>query len=301
MRRAAALLRERLLEGLHEVNDLNFRSLLGRLRDVLAVHLVLNELELPVAHFVCVLGGVELVARALLDELDGELDLVLFRRQVRDGHLVERFQLVCVVQLFERQPVAQRAHQLERPDWCVLDLDPKDAPFRDVVRVARALRALCDEIALPHYVKTTGSTGLHVLIPLGRQLTYEQCRTFANLLAKVVAARVPEIATLERVISQREGKVYLDWLQNRRGQLIVAPFSVRPVPGARVSAPLFWRDVTARLSLDRYTITTVPARMKKLKEDPMRGVLEDKPDLVAALENLQDRLDSKRRAARGKR
>lgn len=183
-----------------------------------------------------------------------------------------------------------RVGSLEQPDWCIIDLDPKDAPFGDVIRVAQALHDLCDDIELPHYVKTSGSTGLHVLVPLGRLVTYEQCRSLAQLLARVVVNALPEIATLERVISEREGKVYLDWLQNRRGQLLVAPYCVRPLPGAPVSTPLRWDEVRDGLEMGRFTIKTVPARLDALGEDPMRPLLSDKPDLLAVLARLQAKL-----------
>lgn len=185
---------------------------------------------------------------------------------------------------------SSRVGALERPDWCILDLDPKGAPFRDVITVARALRELCNEIELPCYVKTSGSSGLHVLLPLGRQCTHEQSRTLGGLLARVIVHRVPKVATIARVISQREGKVYLDYLQNGYGKLLVAPFSVRPLPGAPVSTPLEWREVKKGLDIRRFTIKTVPTRMKRKKTDPLAGVLEDKPDLLAALERLQERL-----------
>jgi bifunctional non-homologous end joining protein LigD len=165
---------------------------------------------------------------------------------------------------------------LEAPDWCILDLDPKDAPFTDVVTVAKAVKALCDDIGLPTGIKTSGSTGLHVLIPLGRQCTYEQSRTLGGLLARVIAAELPEIATVTRQVQKRGGKVYLDYVQNGHGRLLVAP--------------LKWSEVTPKLDIKKFTIKTAPARMKKLGDDPLRAVLEHKPDLVHALEQLHDRL-----------
>jgi bifunctional non-homologous end joining protein LigD len=183
-----------------------------------------------------------------------------------------------------------RVASLEQPDWCILDLDPKEAPFRHVVTVAREIRALCDDIELPCFIKTSGSTGLHVLLPLGRQCTYEQCRSLGGLLARVIAAQLPDIATTTRQVGKRGARVYLDWLQNGHGQLLVAPFSVRPLPGAPVSMPLAWSEVTPKLDIRKFTIANAPARMKKLKEDPLRPVLDLKPDLVSALERLHARL-----------
>jgi bifunctional non-homologous end joining protein LigD len=184
-----------------------------------------------------------------------------------------------------------RTESLARPDWCLLDLDPKDAPFEHVVEVALFLHELCDVIGLPHYVKTSGSTGLHVLVPLGRRMTYEQSRLLGQLMAHVTAAELSDIATVERVIEKRAGKVYVDFLQNRHGQLMAAPFAVRPKPGATVSAPLAWEEVGPGLSLGDYTIRTVPVRMEsKEAGDPMRPVLAGNPDLLGALERLQKRL-----------
>jgi bifunctional non-homologous end joining protein LigD len=185
---------------------------------------------------------------------------------------------------------SSRVASLETPDWCILDLDPKDAPFTDVVTVAKEVKSLCDDIGLPTGIKTSGSTGLHVLIPLGRQCTYEQSRTLAGLLARVIAARLPEIATVTRQVQKRGGKVYLDYVQNGHGRLLVAPFSVRPLPGAPVSTPMAWPEVTPALDIHAFTIRTVPARMKRLKGDPLLPVLGETPDLVEALARLQGQL-----------
>jgi bifunctional non-homologous end joining protein LigD len=185
---------------------------------------------------------------------------------------------------------ASRAPTLERPDWCVLDLDPKGAPFEHVVEVAKGLKALCDRIDLPVMVKSTGSSGLHLMIPLGRQCTHEQSRSLGELLARCIVDRLPEIATIARQVSQRDGKVYVDYLQNGSGKLIVSPFCVRALPGAPVSAPLAWREVTKKLDIRRHTIRNVPERMRKLGADPLAPVLELAPDLGAALERLMQEL-----------
>ncbi len=185
---------------------------------------------------------------------------------------------------------ASRLPDLERPDWCILDLDPKEAPFSDVVEVARAAKRVCDDLDLPAYVKTSGSSGLHVLVPLGKQLTHDQSKVLAQLIARVIVAEVPDIATIVRNPRKREGKVYVDFLQNGWGKLLVAPYSARPVPGATVSAPLRWGEVNAKLDLGRFTIRSVPRRVRALKEDPMLDVLRVRPDLAGALARLQERL-----------
>jgi bifunctional non-homologous end joining protein LigD len=183
---------------------------------------------------------------------------------------------------------ASRIPSLERPDWLVLDLDPKGAPFTDVVRVALALRRILDRLELPSYVKTSGATGLHILLPLGARYTYEQGRTFARLLAILAVEAEPDISTVARPLRARGGKVYIDFGQNGYGQTIVAPYSLRPLPGAPASCPLEWREVTARLDPARFTLRTLPARFAR-RDDPLRPVLGDGIDLTAALERIEAR------------
>lgn len=186
-----------------------------------------------------------------------------------------------------------RASSLEHPDWLVLDLDPKGAPFTDVVRVARALRRILDELELASFVKTSGATGLHILLPLGARYTWEETRTFARLLATLGIEATPDIATMARPLRERAGKVYIDWLQNVQGQTIAAPFSVRPLPGATVSCPLRWDEVTARLDPRRFTIATVPKRFARTN-DPVAPVLGSAVDIPAALRRLERRVARRR-------
>ena len=183
---------------------------------------------------------------------------------------------------------SSRLHQLGQPDWCILDLDPKDAPFEDVIEIALAIRRLCRQIELPCFVKTSGSSGLHVLLPLGGACTYEQSRSLGQLIAQIICRQLPEIATVTRNPERRGGKVYIDFVQNGRGRLLVAPFSVRPLPAAPVSTPLRWSEVKPGLDLRDHNIRTVPKRLRKLKTDPLRGVLTETPDLLAALRHLSE-------------
>jgi bifunctional non-homologous end joining protein LigD len=175
------------------------------------------------------------------------------------------------------------------PDWCIIDLDPKEAPFRDVVQVAQVTKELCDDIALPAFIKTSGSSGLHIMIPMGRQVTHEQSRMFGELIARAVVKLAPEIATVERMPAKRGGKVYVDYLQNGSGKLLVAPYSVRPLPGAPVSTPLEWQEVNDKLDIRSFTIRTMAKRLERQRTDPLRAVLSLSPDLVTALSNLQRR------------
>ncbi|HEV8509549.1 MAG TPA: DNA ligase D [Gemmatimonadales bacterium] len=183
-----------------------------------------------------------------------------------------------------------RIHDLTRPDWCLIDLDPKDAPFAHVITLAQTMKTLCDEVKMPAFIKTTGKSGLHVMLPLGRQLTYAQCLQLAMLFARLVTDQHPDIATTARTISKREGKVYVDAFQNRAGQLMVAPYSVRPSSGAPVSMPIEWDEVNAKLHNSNFTIANALKRMEKLGHDPVAPVLEVKPDLVGVLERLNERV-----------
>ena len=181
-----------------------------------------------------------------------------------------------------------RLSGLDHPDWLVLDLDPKGAPFTDVVKVARALHKILDELELPSYVKTSGATGLHILLPLGARYDHEIVRTFARLLAVMGVEAEPAISTIARPLHSRGGKVYIDFGQNGRGQTIVAPFSARPLPGAPVSCPLRWDEVNARLDPSRFTIKTAPPRFAQ-QGDPLAPVLAGHVDVAAALRKLERR------------
>ncbi|MCZ6714740.1 MAG: DNA ligase D [Deltaproteobacteria bacterium] len=182
-----------------------------------------------------------------------------------------------------------RRGELDRPDWLILDLDPKAAPFRHVVEVARHIHRLLDELGAANFVKTSGQDGLHVLVPLGARLEHKDARTLGEVLARAVCAELPEIATIARPRAARGGKVYVDYLQNGRGKLIAAPFSVRPRPHAPVSTPLSWSQVSVRLDPARWTIKTALPRIKR-SGDPLSAVLGEPVNVEALLGGLTERL-----------
>lgn len=184
---------------------------------------------------------------------------------------------------------SSRLGSLDRPDWLILDLDPKGAPFTDVVKVARALHQILRELTIANYVKTSGGTGLHILVPLGARYTHDESRTFGRLLALLGVEAAPEIATIARPLRARGGKVYIDFAQNGHGRTIVAPYSVRPLPGAPASCPLRWDEVTQRLHPARLTITTIPKHFKKIP-DPLAPILTDSLDMAAAIKRIERRL-----------
>ncbi len=182
-----------------------------------------------------------------------------------------------------------RRGSLEQPDWLILDLDPKGAPFTDVVTIARHIHRLLDELDAPHFAKTSGQDGLHVLLPLGGQLDHGQAKSLGEVLARVVAAELPEISTIARPLAARGQRVYVDYLQNGRGKLIASPFSVRPRPGAPVSTPLRWTQVTARLDPGRFGIKNAVREMER-HGDPMQPLLDTSLDVARLLERLGERL-----------
>lgn len=183
---------------------------------------------------------------------------------------------------------ASRVGSLQHPDWCVIDLDPKSAPFRHVLTLARAFRTLCTSIQWKSYIKTTGSTGLHILLPLAGQCTHEQARLLAELLSRIVAKKFPKIATLARPLEKRRGRVYLDFGQNGHGKTIVSPYSVRPIEGAPISMPLSWAEITPRLTPRAFTIANGITKLKRQRREPLLQILNDVPDLVAILGRLTE-------------
>ena len=182
-----------------------------------------------------------------------------------------------------------RITDLEHPDWCVLDLDPKDAPFAHVVEIAKAIEELLGEIDLPGFLKTSGASGLHILLPLARQLTHGQARTLGELLARVIVVRRGDIATIARVVRQRDSKVYVDFMQNGHGQLLVAPFSARAEVAACVSMPIEWSELDDRLRNSNHHLKNAIDRLERVG-DPMAPLLDTTPDLDRALGLLGERL-----------
>ncbi len=214
----------------------------------------------------------------------------------RDGELVPHHviddleTLLYVVNLgsIDLHPWLSRTASLDAPDWAVLDLDPKSAPFPHVVRIARAAGRLLRGIGLRPLVKTSGKSGLHVFVPLRPGYTYDQSRMFVEAVARVLTRELADVATIERLPDRREGKVYLDFLQNRRGQTVVPPYCVRPVRGATVSTPLAWDELEdGDLSPQRFTLQTVPGRIAA-HGDLFRPALEDRQDLLPAIDALGD-------------
>ena len=133
----------------------------------------------------------------------------------------------------EINPWNSRISKPDNPDWIVIDLDPEDIPFSEVIKTANTVRKVFEELEIESYPKTSGSRGIHIYIPLAAKYDYEIARTFAQLIAQRVHDRLPDITSIVRSPSKRQKKVYLDYLQNSKGQTLAAPYSLRPKPGAK--------------------------------------------------------------------
>jgi bifunctional non-homologous end joining protein LigD len=185
-------------------------------------------------------------------------------------------------------PWLSRVGTFYQPDYAVIDLDPKDAPWQHVVRIARAAGKLLRGIGLRPLLKTSGKTGMHVFVPLIGGYTYDHSKMFCEAVARVLVRELPDIATVERMPQNRDGKVYVDFLQNRKSQTIVPPYSVRPVRAASVSAPLRWDELEdSDLTPQKFTIHTMPPRVEEVG-DLFQKALTDKQDLMPAIAALED-------------
>jgi bifunctional non-homologous end joining protein LigD len=164
----------------------------------------------------------------------------------------------------EQHPWHSTVKRLDKPDWIAIDLDPKKAPWENVLQVALVVKEVADEIGLKAFPKTSGSSGIHIYVPLKPTNEYDKVGEFARLFASEVAQRAPQIATVERTIAKRKStQVYVDWMQNARGKSLAAVFTARAKPKATVSMPLTWAQVAKGVKIDDFTITNVPQLLKK--------------------------------------
>jgi bifunctional non-homologous end joining protein LigD len=164
----------------------------------------------------------------------------------------------------EQHPWHSTLKHLDKPDYLMLDLDPKQAPWQNVLDVALVCKEVFDEVGLPAFPKTSGSSGIHVYLPLKPKHDYRKVAAVAEALAAEVARRAPNIATIQRSLAKRQKQqVYVDAMQNARGKTIAAVFSARAKPGATVSMPLTWKQIEKGMKISDFTIKNVPALIKK--------------------------------------
>lgn len=164
----------------------------------------------------------------------------------------------------EMNPWNSRVQSEDNPDWCVIDLDPDKNSFEQVIQCAQVTRQILDSLGVASYCKTSGSTGLHIYMPLGAKYTYETSREFGRAIATLIHRELPGFTSIERLKAKRGGKMYIDFLQNRPQATLAAPYSVRPKPGATVSMPLFWDEVKKGLKIANFTIYNAVDRIKEI-------------------------------------
>ncbi len=186
----------------------------------------------------------------------------------------------------EINPWFSRIESPDNPDYCVIDLDPDKNTFDQVIEVALEVKKVLDAIGVPSFCKTSGSTGMHIYIPMGAKYTYEQTQTFAHLIVGIVHKQIPGYTSLERMVAKRGGKMYLDFLQNRPGATIAGPYSLRPKPGATVSMPLDWDEVKPGLTMRDFTIFNAIDRLRSTG-DLFKEVLGKGVDLDKAIKRTQ--------------
>lgn len=186
----------------------------------------------------------------------------------------------------EMNPWSSRTQAPDSPDWCIIDLDPdKKNTFDQVVEAALVTRQVLDGIGVKSYCKTSGSTGLHIYIPLGAKYTYEDSKEFARAVVTKVHSLIPAFTSIERKVSDRNGKMYLDFLQNRPQATVAAAYSLRPKPGASVSMPLHWDEVKKGLKITDFNIRNAIPRLQE-QGDLFQGVLGKGIDIGKALKKL---------------
>lgn len=217
---------------------------------------------------------------AILSESTGEhVDYIICNNKATLLYLAN---LGCI----EINPWHSTVGDLEHPDYMIMDLDPADKnTFDQVIDTAKAIKEVLDKAGATTFVKTSGSTGLHIYVPLGGKYTYEQSNAFAEIVATQAQALVPEFTSLERSIKKRGNNIYIDFMQNNIGQTVAAPYSLRPKPHAPVSTPLDWKEVKPGLTIEQFNITNTFKRLEK-KGDLFAGLLTKKTDMAKALKKL---------------
>jgi bifunctional non-homologous end joining protein LigD len=199
-----------------------------------------------------------------------------------EASLIYLANLGCI----EMNPWHSTTKKPDNPDYCLIDLDPHETNFDVVIETAQAAKKVLDQLKIPAWCKTSGATGLHICIPLGAKYTYDQSRQLAELLANLIHHEVPSFTSVERSPSKRRRKVYLDYLQNSKGQTVACVYSARPKVGATVSTPLFWEEVKKGLSPSNFTIKNLFERLKS-EGDIFKPVYEKGIDLKKTLETIE--------------
>lgn len=186
----------------------------------------------------------------------------------------------------EMNPWHSRINKPEKPDYCLIDLDPDTNSFDQVIATAREVKQVLDQIGALSFVKTSGATGMHILIPLGAKYSFDQSRMLAELIVGVVNKRLPGNTSVVRTPAKRKGKIYLDFLQNRQIQTMASAYCLRPRPGATVSAPLRWDEVKPGLKVSDFNIYNMQQRLAR-EGDLLKGLLGKGINMNSVLNKLK--------------
>jgi bifunctional non-homologous end joining protein LigD len=187
----------------------------------------------------------------------------------------------------ELNPWNSTINKIDKPDWAVIDLDPAKNDFKEVVKTALTVKEIMDELETECYCKTSGASGLHIYIPLEAKYGYDSVKVFSELIANKVVNRLPKTTSVVRSLEKRGNKIYIDFLQNRKGQTLASPYSVRPRPGATVSTPLEWGEVNEKLSPSQFTIKNMLKRLDQ-KGDLWKPVLGKGANLEMILKKISE-------------
>lgn len=217
------------------------------------------------------------------DSIKKDVDYILCNDKATLLYLVN---LGCI----EINPWHSRVKSLDNPDYIIIDIDPSDNnTFDQVIEAANVVKGILDKAGATSICKTSGASGLHVYIPLGKKYNYGHAKDFANLVCMMANQLIPDYTTLERSLGKRsKDKIYMDYLQNRKGQTIACVYSCRPKKGATVSTPLDWSEVKKGLTPKDFTINNIHGRLQK-KGDIFAPILDAKNavDLAKCIENLE--------------
>lgn len=212
------------------------------------------------------------------------------RGQARRGFLindVETLRYVVNLGCIPIHILASRRATLQSCDFITLDLDVEALSLLEALKIAHTLREIIEAAGLQAFPKTSGQSGLHLLVPLGAGVPYPGAQLLVELLGRLATLRHPDTATMQRRRNLRGARVYIDTGQTGPSRAIVAPYSVRAVPRATVSTPLLWDEVSPALDVTSFTIASVPHRLSA-RRDPMRELLGVRPKIAEALRLLED-------------
>ncbi|MEJ7593682.1 MAG: DNA ligase D [Planctomycetaceae bacterium] len=180
-----------------------------------------------------------------------------------------------------------RIDNLEKPDRLVFDLDPDPGVrWESVVESARQIRDFLQELGLESFVKTTGGKGLHLVVPIDRRHQWDEAKSFCRLVADTIVAAAPKLYTANLAKAARTNKIFIDYLRNGRGATAIVPYSTRSRPGATVSAPLTWKELTPRITSDQFNLVNVQKRLQSLRKDPWAGIENVRQNLARPMKKL---------------